>query len=105
MAGTPYEPKLFEESKPYHQKHIQLKPDDPEPYYWSGGIYWTLAFRANAEMRKAYNEKNVAKQAKHVKDTEPLPAAIRADYIAQCGPMIDEGMPDWQRTITSPPDA
>ena len=24
MAGTPYDPKLFAESKTYHQKHIQL---------------------------------------------------------------------------------
>jgi len=31
MAGTPYEPKLFEESKTYHQKHIQLKPKIPSP--------------------------------------------------------------------------
>jgi len=104
MAGTPYEPKLFEESKTYHQRHIQLKPDDPEPYYWIGVIDWTLAFRANAEMRKAYNEKNVAKQAKQVRDTEPLPAAIRADYIAQFGPMIDEGIADLQRAITIRPD-
>src|SRR5205807_2218545 len=52
MAGTPYDPKLFEESKTYHQKHIQLKPEDPEPYYWIGVIDWTLAFRANGEMRK-----------------------------------------------------
>src|ERR1700758_2366353 len=34
MAGTPYDPKKFEESKTYHQKHIDLKPNDPEPYYW-----------------------------------------------------------------------
>src|SRR6516162_2554788 len=27
MAGTPYDPKMFEESKVYHQKHIQLKPE------------------------------------------------------------------------------
>src|SRR5882762_4461533 len=104
MGGQPFDPKKFEESKTYHQRHIQLKPDDPEPYYWIGVIDWTLAFRANAEMRKAYNEKNVAKQAKQVRDTEPLPAAIRADYIAQFGPMIDEGIADLQRAITIRPD-
>src|SRR5260221_8287910 len=104
MAGTPYDPKLFEESKTYHQKHIQLKPEDPEPYYWIVVIDWTLAFLANAEMRKAYNEKNVSKQAKQVRDTEPLPAAIRTDYIAQYGPMIDEGIADLQRAITIRPD-
>src|SRR5216684_1585293 len=101
MAGTPYEPKLFEESKTYHQKHIQLKPEDPEPYYWIGVIDWTLAFRANGEMRKDYNEKNIRKQ---VKDTDPLPAAIRGDYLSKYGSLIDEGITDLQKAISLRPD-
>jgi tetratricopeptide (TPR) repeat protein len=101
MAGTPYDPKLFEESKTYHQKHIQLKPEDPEPYYWIGVIDWTLAFRANGEMRKDYNEKNIRKQ---IKDTDPLPAALRADYISKYGSLIDEGIADLQKAITLRPD-
>src|SRR6266403_5310598 len=59
MAGTPYNPKMFEESKKYHQMHIQFKPEDPEPYYWIGVIDWTLSFRGNGELRKEYNEKNL----------------------------------------------
>ncbi len=101
MAGTPYDPKLFEESKTYHQKHIQLKPEDPEPYYWIGVIDWTLAFRANSEMRKEYNEKNIRKQ---VRDTEPLPPAIRGEYLAKYGPLIDEGISDLQKAISIRPD-
>ena len=101
MAGTPYDPKLFEESKTYHQKHIQLKPEDPEPYYWIGVIDWTLAFRANSEMRKDYNEKNIRKQ---VRDTEPLPAAIRGEYLEKYGPLIDEGISDLQKAISIRPD-
>ena len=101
MAGTPYDPKLFEEYKTYHQKHIQLKPEDPEPYYWIGVIDWTLAFRANSEMRKEYNEKNIRKQ---VRDTEPLPPAIRGDYLAKYGPLIDEGISDLQKAISIRPD-
>jgi tetratricopeptide (TPR) repeat protein len=101
MAGTPYDPKLFEESKSYHQKHIQLKPEDPEPYYWIGVIDWTLAFRANGEVRKDYNEKNIRKQ---VKDTDPLPAAIRGDYLAKYGTLIDEGVSDLQKAISIRPD-
>src|SRR6266699_2974025 len=101
MAGTPYDPKLFEESKTYHQKHIQLKPEDPEPYYWIGVIDWTLAFRANGEMRKDYNEKNIRKQ---VKDTDPLPPAMRGDYLANDGSLIDEGVSDLQKAITLRPD-
>jgi len=101
MAGTPYDPKLFEESKSYHQKHIQLKPEDPEPYYWIGVIDWTLAFRANAEMRKDYNEKNIRKQ---VRDTDPLPAAVRGEYLAKYGALIDEGVSDLQKAISIRPD-
>jgi len=101
MAGTPYDPKLFEESKSYHQKHIQLKPEDPEPYYWIGVIDWTLAFRANGEMRKEYNEKNIRKQ---VKETDPLPPAIRGEYLAKYGPIIDEGISDLQKAISIRPD-
>src|SRR5262245_4366419 len=101
MAGTPYDPKGFEESKTFHQKHIQLKPEDPEPYYWIGVIDWTLAFRANGEMRKEYNEKNIRKQ---VKDTDPLPAAVRADYIAKYGNLIDDGIAALQKAIQLRPD-
>jgi len=101
MAGTPFDAKKFEESKTYHQKHIQLKPDDPEPYYWIGVIDWTLAFRANGEMRMDYNKSNIKKQ---VKDTDPLPTAIRSDYASKYGPLIEEGIADLQKAISLRPD-
>jgi tetratricopeptide (TPR) repeat protein len=101
MAGTPYDPKKFEESKTYHQKHIDLKPNDPEPYYWVGVIDWTLAFRANNEARAEYNKNNIKKQ---VKDTDPLPASVRADYTAKYGSMADEGITDLQKAIQLRPD-
>src|SRR5258707_12604962 len=89
MGGTPFDPKKFEESKTYHQKHIQLKPDDPEPYYWIGVIDWTLAFRGNGEMRMEYNKNNIKKQNR---ETDPLPPTIRSAYAAKYGPLIDEGV-------------
>lgn len=102
MAGTPpVDPKGFEESKTYHEKHIQIKPDDPEPYYWIGVIDWTLAFRANNEMRLEFNKANIKKQ---VKDTEALPAAVRPDYAAKYGPMVEEGISDLQKAISLRPD-
>jgi tetratricopeptide (TPR) repeat protein len=101
MAGQPYDPKKFEESKTYHQKHIELKPNDPEPYYWIGVIDWTLAFRANNELRADYNKNNIRKQ---VKDTDPLPSSVRADYTAKYGPMVDEGIADLQKAIQLKPD-
>ena len=101
MAGTPYDPKKFEESKSYHQKHIELKPNDPEPYYWIGVIDWTLAFRANGELRAAYNRDHVQKQ---VRDTDPLPASLRAEYTAKFGPLVEEGITNLQKSIQVKPD-
>jgi tetratricopeptide (TPR) repeat protein len=101
MGGQPFEPKKFEESKTYHQRHIQLKPDDPEPYYWIGVIDWTLAFRANGEMRMDYNKKNIKKQ---VRDDQPLPPAVRGEYASKYGPLIEEGINDLQKAISLRPD-
>src|SRR5271165_6267337 len=78
MAGTPFDPAGFEESKTYHKKHIALQPNDPEPYYWIGVIDWTLAFRANGMMR--------------------------VDYESKAGPLIDEGIADLQKAIQLRPD-
>jgi tetratricopeptide (TPR) repeat protein len=102
MAGTPpVNEKGFEESKTYHQRHIQIKPDDPEPYYWIGVIDWTLAFRGNGEMRLEYNKNNIRKQ---VKEADPLPPAVRAEYAAKYGPLVDEGIADLQKAISLRPD-
>jgi hypothetical protein len=101
MAGTPYDPKKFEESKSYHKKHIELKPNDPEPYYWIGVIDWTLAFRANGELRAEYNKNNIRKQ---LKDNDPLPPALRAEYAAKYGPLVDEGIAALQKAIELRPD-
>jgi len=101
MGGQPFDPKKFDESKTYHQKHIELKPQDPEPYYWIGVINWTLAYRGNAELRAEYNKGNIKKQ---VKDTDPLPPVVRAQYVAKYGAMVDEGITDLKRAIDNRPD-
>src|SRR5580692_12125290 len=101
MAGQPFDEMGFQESKTYHQRHIQIKPDDPEPYYWIGVIDWTLAFRANGEMRLDYNKNNIRKQ---VKEADALPASVRAEYAAKYGPLVDEGIADLQKAISLRPD-
>jgi tetratricopeptide (TPR) repeat protein len=101
MAGTPFDPAKFEESKSYHKKHIALQPNDPEPYYWIGVIDWTLAFRSNGMMRVDYNKDHINKQ---VKETDPLPAALRAEYVTKAGPLIDEGITSLQKAIQLRPD-
>jgi tetratricopeptide (TPR) repeat protein len=101
MAGTPFDPKKFEESKVYHQKHIEIKPDDPEPHYWIGVIDWTLAFRSNAELRAAYNKDHINKQ---IKDDDALPAAVRSDYVSKTGALVDEGIAEVQKAVQLRPD-
>src|SRR5215471_2323647 len=101
MAGTPYTPAMFEESKKYHKMHIDIKPEDPEPYYWIVVIDWTLAFRGNAELRKDYNEKNLKKQ---VRETDTLPASVRGEYVSKYGTLIDEGIDNLKKAIEVRPD-
>ena len=94
-GGPPFDPKMMEESKSYHQKHIQLKPDDPEPYYWVGVIDWSLAFRGNRDMREEYNK--TAK--KSIRDTDPAPPALATSFQQKYGTVVDEGIASLQKAM------
>lgn len=101
MAGQPFDVKKFDESRSYHQKHIAIKPTDPEPYYWVGVIDWTLAFRANNEVRAEYNRSNIRKQ---VRDTEPLPPKVRDQYAEKYAALVEEGIKSLDEAIKQRPD-
>jgi tetratricopeptide (TPR) repeat protein len=101
MAGSPYDPAKFEESKGYHKRHIALKPTDPEPYYWIAVIDWVVSQRVNMELRAAYNKNNLKKQ---VQDTDPLPTAVRSEYLSKAGAMVDEGISAAQKALQLRPD-
>ena len=94
-GGPPFDPKMMEESKTYHQKHISLKPDDPEPYYWVGVIDWSLAFRGNREMREEYNKT----ARKSISDTDPMPPALATQFQQKYGTVVDEGVASLQKAI------
>jgi len=100
-GGPPFDPKMMEESKTYHQKHIQLKPGDPESYYWVGVIDWSLAFRGNKDMRSEYNNNS---RNKSVKDTDPMPPALAKQFADKYGAIIDEGMTSLKKAIELRPD-
>jgi tetratricopeptide (TPR) repeat protein len=101
MGGTPYEPEKFRESRDYHLRHIELSPTDTEPYYWVGVINWTLAFRANRELRANYNSQNPRRQ---VKDDEPLPPPVRAEFVEKYGQTVDEGIRLLEKALELNPD-
>ena len=94
MAGSPFSSELLRESKSYFQKHITLKPNDPEPYYWIGVIDWTLAFRSNSELRKTTNEG----------EADPLPPYLREQYATNFAKTIQEGIDALHKAISLRPD-
>jgi tetratricopeptide (TPR) repeat protein len=101
MAGTPpVNMDLFKESKSFHEKHLQLKPQDPEPYYWIGVIDWTLSFRTNSELRQSYNSAHTRGLA----PAAPLPADLREQYAQENGATIDEGLEQLKHALALRPD-
>jgi tetratricopeptide (TPR) repeat protein len=103
MGTTPFDTSKLNESKQWHEKHIQLKPDDAQPYYWVGVIDWTLAYHANQQLRDDYN-KNLPRRAKPIRASDPLPEKLRAEFAPQYQPTVDEGIQDLQKAIQLRPD-
>src|SRR5713101_3477237 len=101
MAGEPFDPDLFQESKSYHQKHIYLRPDDPEPYYWIGVIDWTLSFRANSLLRAKFN---LSVRGRQLSEAAPLPPDLREEYTREYGRTIDEGIESLKRALELRPE-
>ncbi len=100
MGGTPFDESKFNESKTYHEKHIQIKPTDPEPYYWVGVIDWSLSYHANKEMRDAYNRSS----KKPIKESDPLPPAVAKQFADKYGSIIDDGIENLNKAISLRPD-
>lgn len=101
-AGPPPNFEMMKESRKYHQMHIKVKPDDPDPYYWVGVIDWTLAFKANAQDRLDFNKDQIAR--KQIHDADPLPEKIREQFAAAYGADVDEGIAALKKAIELRPD-
>jgi tetratricopeptide (TPR) repeat protein len=97
MAGQPFDRDQFAESKSFHQKHIALRPQDPEPYYWVGVIDWTLSFRADRELRAEFNQH--ARGDEQLGEADSLPAGLREQYRQEYGTVIAEGMESLKHAI------
>ena len=101
MGGQPFDAGKFAESRTFNQRHIEISPQDPEPYYWIGVIDWTLSFRANSELRMHFNQQVAGGK---LSDTHPLPPDLRAQYAREYGPMIDEGIASLKQATALRPD-
>jgi|HubBroStandDraft_6_1064221.scaffolds.fasta_scaffold505521_2 tetratricopeptide (TPR) repeat protein len=102
MGGQPFDADKFVESKSFHRRHIQIKPDDPEPYYWIGVIDWTLSYRADREMRAGFNQH--ARENEKLGEADPLPPELRETYAREYGPTIEEGIASLKQALVLRPE-
>jgi tetratricopeptide (TPR) repeat protein len=93
-AGNPFDAEKMEESKSFHNKHILLKPDDPEPYYWVGVIDWSLAYRGNRAMR----------ETNRVAYRDPMPSRLAEQFGKRYGDIVEDGMTKLRRAIDLRPN-
>jgi tetratricopeptide (TPR) repeat protein len=100
MAGTPFDEQGMANAKAFHQKHISLSPSDPQPYYWLGVIDWRLAYHDNQDLRDDYNRSG----KKPLKDTDPLPKDLSAQFTQRQTATIDEGITALNKAIELKPD-
>jgi tetratricopeptide (TPR) repeat protein len=101
MAGSPFDEKKMVESRSYHEKHIQLDPTSKESYYWIGLIDWTISWRANQTMRKAWNDANPRKATK---EDQPMPDKVRAEFQEKYGQTIEDGISQLKAAIKVDPN-
>jgi tetratricopeptide (TPR) repeat protein len=100
LGGNPLDPKKFQESKSYHNQHIKLQPEDPEPYFWIGVIDWSMAYKKNKELRATYNETAREK----LPDDQAMPPSVMAAFIQDNGTVVDEGISCLKKAIDLNPD-
>ncbi len=100
MAGTPFDEQGMLNAKAYQQKHIQLSPNDPGPYYWIGVIDWQMAYHENEDLRDEYNHSG----KKPIKETDPLPKEQGSQFAQKEGQTVDEGITALNKAIELKPD-
>jgi tetratricopeptide (TPR) repeat protein len=100
MAGTPFDPEKMKESKSYHQRHIEIRPGDPEPYYWIGVIDWSISYKTERQIRD-----DLAKVTPNPPTpADPLPEVARLNFVSTCGGTVDEGIAQLKKAISLKPD-
>jgi tetratricopeptide (TPR) repeat protein len=100
MGSTPFDVEKIKESKSYHEKHIEIRPQDPEPHYWVGVIDWAIAYRANRSLREEYNV-----HADHpIRESDPLTPVLSDQFERDYSAAVDEGISELKRASELKPD-
>ncbi len=100
IGGTPFDPEKMKESKAYHQRHIEIRPEDPEPYYWIGVIDWAIAYETQWQIRQDLEKAD----SNSLAPADPLPEPARTDFESKCGGLVDEGIRQIKNAISLKPE-
>jgi tetratricopeptide (TPR) repeat protein len=85
---------LFEKSKEFRRRLIEVDPRNPEHYYSIGVIDWTVAYTQNAK----------AKAQSGRRPDEPLPPRDRRGLAEQNGAVVEEGIEALRKAIDINPN-
>lgn len=100
MGANPFDEAKVKESKTYHLKHIEVEPEDPEPYYWLGVIDWTIAYHAEHQKRSDWTERT----GQTLSPVQPLPEIVRDEFGNEYDDTIDEGISRLKKAVELRPD-
>jgi len=101
MGGRPFDVEKMNESKSYHARHIALRPNDPQPYYWIGVVDWTICYKANQNLREEWSKEN---PNGNLAPADPLPESVRQDFGNECAAPVSEGIGQLKKAIELKPD-
>lgn len=101
VGSNPFDPDTLHESKTYHQRHIELKPEDPVPYYWIGVIDWSICYKTNRNLREEWSKEN---PNGNLAPADPLPKSVRQDFAEKCVATLDEGIAQARKAIDLQPE-
>jgi tetratricopeptide (TPR) repeat protein len=88
MGANPFDASKLRDSKKLHLEHIEIRPSDPEPYYWIGVIDWSIAY--HAEQQKRADLKSQTGQ--ELSEEQPLPYPQRDELRTETQEAVDEGI-------------
>lgn len=74
---------MFEKSKEYRRRLIQVDPQNPEHYYSIGVIDWTICYRRNQELRATI---------RGLQPDQPLPPRDRRQLAEKNSALVEEGL-------------
>jgi tetratricopeptide (TPR) repeat protein len=100
MGANPFDAAKVAESKTYHLKHIEIKPEDPEPYYWIGVIDWSIAYHAEGQKRSDWTQRT----GQALAPDQVLPELARDEFGNEYGDTIDEGIGRLKKALDLKPD-